>query len=150
MVTLPEWARLRDVIPPPDAAFTTVMSWSYFKGKLIYKGAEYAAKAPEYEKFHDLPRRVDVPLTLAVAGQHKDKDVITPRRLELRRRLAADADQRELSEVHRRFAGRMVRREELLRRDQQRLVQLPHRVLSRCGKTGRGAGYEVVAICPER
>jgi hypothetical protein len=52
------------------------MSWSYFKGKLIYKGVEYGAKAPEYEKFHDLPRRVNVPLTLAVAGQHKDKNVI--------------------------------------------------------------------------
>ena len=77
VVTLPEWEKLRAVPPPSDAAFTTVMSWSYFKGKLIYQGVEYGAKAPEYEKFHDLPKRVNVPLTLAVAGQHKDKDVIT-------------------------------------------------------------------------
>src|SRR4051794_20525279 len=76
VVTLPEWEKLRDAPPPKNAAFTTVMSWSYFKGKLIYKGVEYGAKAPEYEKFHDLPRRVNVPLTLAVAGQHKDKNVI--------------------------------------------------------------------------
>jgi hypothetical protein len=50
------------------------MSWSYFKGPLIYKGVEYGAKAPEYEKFHDLPRRVNVPLTLAVGGIHQPKD----------------------------------------------------------------------------
>jgi hypothetical protein len=76
VVTLPEWEKLRNVPPPSNAAFTTVMSWTYFKGKLMYKGVEYGAKVPEYDKFHDLPKRVNAPLTLAVAGQHKDKNVI--------------------------------------------------------------------------
>ncbi len=71
VVTLPEWKSVREASPAPDAAFTTVMSWSYWKGKLLYKGVEYGAKAPEHEKFHDLPRRTDVPLTLAVAGHHQ-------------------------------------------------------------------------------
>lgn len=71
VVTLPEWKALRDNPPPTDAAFTTVMSWSYWKGKLVYKGVEYGAKAPEYDKFHDLPKRTNVPLTIAVAGHHK-------------------------------------------------------------------------------
>ena len=76
VVTLADWKKVKDAPPPSDAAFTTVMSWSYWKGKLVYKGVEYGAKAPEYEKFHDLPRRVNLPLTLAVAGHHKPTEQI--------------------------------------------------------------------------
>jgi hypothetical protein len=76
VVTLMPWAKFKDQPPPKDAAFTTVMSWSYFKGKLEYKGVEYDAKASEYQKFHDLPRRVNVPLTLAVGGWHQPAEQI--------------------------------------------------------------------------
>jgi hypothetical protein len=76
VVTLADWKKLKDAPPPANAVFTTVMSWSYWKGKLLYKGVEYGAKAPEYDKFHDLPRRVNVPLTLAVAGHHKPTEQI--------------------------------------------------------------------------
>ncbi|MGH7178009.1 MAG: glycosyltransferase family 1 protein, partial [Tepidisphaeraceae bacterium] len=76
IVTLADWKAARESAPPKGAAFTTVMSWSYFKGPLTYRGVEYGAKAPEYDKFHDLPRRTSVPLTLAVAGHHKDDGVI--------------------------------------------------------------------------
>jgi len=75
VVTLKPWSQFKDQPPasigtsPP--AYTTVMSWSYFKGKLSYRGVEYDAKASEYAKFHDLPRRVNVPLTLAVGGWHQ-------------------------------------------------------------------------------
>jgi hypothetical protein len=68
VVTLPSWSDLKNSPPRDDAAFTTVMSWGYFGGKLIYNGVQYSAKAPEYEKFKDLPKRVSVPLTLAVGG----------------------------------------------------------------------------------
>ncbi|HWP39982.1 MAG TPA: glycosyltransferase, partial [Tepidisphaeraceae bacterium] len=76
VVTLPQWEKIRNTPPPKDAAFTTVMSWSYFGGPLVYKGVEYGAKAPEYEKFHDLPKHVKVPLVLAVGGYHQDAERI--------------------------------------------------------------------------
>ena len=76
VVTLADWEKVKNTQPPTDATFTTVMSWSYFGGPLIYKGVEYGAKAPEYEKFHDLPKRVKVPLILAVGGYHQDAEKI--------------------------------------------------------------------------
>lgn len=76
VVTLPHWAPIRAASPPADATFTTVMSWSYLPGPLVYKGVEYGGKVPEYEKFRDLPRRVKVPLTLAVGGHQQDPERI--------------------------------------------------------------------------
>ncbi len=76
VVTLPPWEQLRSAQPQAGATFTTVMSWSYFGGPLVYKGVEYGAKAPEYEKFHDLPKRVSVPLVLAVGGYHQNPERI--------------------------------------------------------------------------
>lgn len=72
VVTLPQWHKIKNTPPPTDATFTTVMSWSYFGGPLMFKGVEYGAKAPEYDKFHDLPRHVNIPLVLAVGGYHQD------------------------------------------------------------------------------
>jgi len=76
VVTLPSWADVRNAPAPTDAAFSTIMSWSYFKGDLVYRGVKYEAKAPEYEKFHDLPKRVNIPLTLAVGGWHQPVEKI--------------------------------------------------------------------------
>ncbi len=76
VVTLPQWKSLRDAPPPSDAPLTTVMSWSYFRGPLTFNGVTYDAKASEYAKFHDLPRRVQVPLTLAVGGWHQPAEQI--------------------------------------------------------------------------
>ncbi|MGH7213889.1 MAG: glycosyltransferase family 1 protein [Tepidisphaeraceae bacterium] len=71
VVSLKPWAQVRDANPPPGAPFTTVMTWDWFRGKLLWKGVEYGQKVPEYDKFHDLPRRVpEVPLALAIGG-HK-------------------------------------------------------------------------------
>jgi hypothetical protein len=66
VVTLPQW----NSIPAPaaEAPFTTVMTWDYFRGKVIHQGVEYGTKVPEYERFHDLSRKVNVPLLLAVGG----------------------------------------------------------------------------------
>ncbi len=77
VVTLPEWKTIKDTPPPADAPFTTVMTWAYLAGKLIHKGIEYGTKVPEYDKFHDLPRRVNVPLTLAVGGEKTPMDRIS-------------------------------------------------------------------------
>src|SRR5205814_319726 len=68
VVTLAPWSQLRDRPPPKDAAFSTIMTWNYFGGALVYEGVQYDQKVSEYEKFHDLPRRTSVPLALAVGG----------------------------------------------------------------------------------
>src|SRR3954470_22351683 len=70
VVTLADWASIKNSPSPPNAPFTTIMSWHYsFKGPLTYRNVEYKGKGPEYDRFYDLPRRVNVPLTLAVAGE---------------------------------------------------------------------------------
>jgi hypothetical protein len=76
VVTLPQWEAVKNAPPPKDATFTTVMSWSYFRGPLVYRGIEYGAKVPEYERFRDLPKRVGRPLILAVGGVHQDPEIV--------------------------------------------------------------------------
>ena len=76
IATLPEWAAIKDTPPPAGAPFTTIMSWGYYKGPLTYKGVHYDQKAPEFEKFQELPKHVTVPLRLAVAGYHQPADQI--------------------------------------------------------------------------
>ncbi len=70
LVSLRPWDAVRNQPPPGDAPFTTVMTWDYFRGKLLFDGVDYQTKVPEYEKFHDLPRRIDLPMALAIGG-HK-------------------------------------------------------------------------------
>jgi len=55
----------RLVAPPVDAPFTTVMSWSAHD-RLQFGGVTYGAKDMEFPKFIDLPRRVGVPVEVAV------------------------------------------------------------------------------------
>jgi hypothetical protein len=76
VVTLDPWQQFRDRKLPPSAPYTTVMSWTYFKQPLIWNGVEYGAKAPEFEKFMQLPKRVNVPLTVAAAGYNKPEAAI--------------------------------------------------------------------------
>jgi hypothetical protein len=68
VVTLPPWDKIKKSPPPADAPFTTVMTWDYFRGKLISNGVDYGTKVVEYDKFRDLPRKTKVPLALAVGG----------------------------------------------------------------------------------
>lgn len=75
VVTMSPWKEFVDQAPPPDAAFTTVMSWTYYGG-LVYKGVEYDAKPPEFEKFSSLPARVKTPLLLAIGGDKAPLDMI--------------------------------------------------------------------------
>jgi hypothetical protein len=51
-----------------DPAWSTIMTWSAFKGKLIYNGVEYGSKGAEFERIIDLPRHVRQPLQVAVGG----------------------------------------------------------------------------------
>ncbi len=76
VVTLTPWSQVREQSPPADAPFTTIMSWGYFGGDLVHKGVKYDAKATEYARFHDLPKRTRVPLVLAVGGEHQPADQI--------------------------------------------------------------------------
>ena len=54
---------------PAGAAFSTIMSWQA-RRPLLFNGVTYGQKDVEFAKFVDLPRRVDVPLELAVAGRN--------------------------------------------------------------------------------
>jgi hypothetical protein len=74
VVTAEPW----DAAPPPKPGrpLTTVMSWNYFAGPLVYEGVQYDAKAAEFEKFFDLPKRTNVPLVVAVGGHKQPADRI--------------------------------------------------------------------------
>lgn len=48
--------------------WTTIMTWNAFKGKLVYRGVEYGSKGTEFEKLMELPKKVRVPLKVAVGG----------------------------------------------------------------------------------
>jgi hypothetical protein len=63
------WAAPARRLPDRDAPWTTVASWTEFKGRLVYRGVEYRGKVGEFEKLLDLPRRVGVGLKLAVDGK---------------------------------------------------------------------------------
>jgi len=68
VVTLPQWESVRSAPVPADAPMTTIMTWDWFGGKLTHGGSEYFSKSAEFEKFLDFPRRVKIPLTLAING----------------------------------------------------------------------------------
>ena len=76
IATLSNWADIKNAPPPAHAPFTTVMSWSYYKGPLSFNGVAYDQKAPEFEKFYDLPQRVKAPLRLAVSGYQQPAENI--------------------------------------------------------------------------
>jgi hypothetical protein len=68
-VVLDLWQSLALSASPDGSPWTTVMTWNAFKGKLVYRGAEYGSKGKEFERLIDLPRHVDVPLEIAVGGK---------------------------------------------------------------------------------
>jgi hypothetical protein len=76
VVTLPQWSAIRDQPPPANAPLSTVMTWKYFAGPVELDGIHYHGKAPEHETFHDLPRRANLPMLLAVAGEKYDEQAI--------------------------------------------------------------------------
>jgi len=68
VVSLKSWESVKNSPIPANAPMSTVMTWDWFRGKLIYNGVEYGSKGVEFEKFHDLPPRVKMPLALAIGG----------------------------------------------------------------------------------
>jgi hypothetical protein len=58
-------------------AWSTVMTWNAFKGKLVYEGIEYKSKGTEFEKIIELPRHLNVPLMVAVGGKHAPLEKLT-------------------------------------------------------------------------
>jgi hypothetical protein len=62
---------LWDRVPSPSSpkgAWSTVMTWNVFRGKLEYHGVEYHGKAIEFEKIIGLPRRLELPFRVALGG----------------------------------------------------------------------------------
>lgn len=68
MPIVPELWQPRPEALAPDAAWSTVMTWNVFKGKLEYRGVEYRGKAEEFAKIADLPRRCGRAFRLAIGG----------------------------------------------------------------------------------
>jgi hypothetical protein len=62
------WAAAAGSGPPAGTPWTTITTWNAFKGKLVYKGVEYASKGAEFERLMNLPQMADVPLKLALGG----------------------------------------------------------------------------------
>jgi hypothetical protein len=52
----------------PTGAWSTVMTWNVFRGKLELGGAEYHGKAAEFDKIIGLPRHLGLPFRLALGG----------------------------------------------------------------------------------
>ncbi len=52
----------------PAGAWSTVMTWNVFRGKLEYRGVEYHGKAVEFEKIIGLPQRLKLPFRVALGG----------------------------------------------------------------------------------
>jgi hypothetical protein len=76
MPIVPELWPARSEVLAPDAAWSTVMTWNVFKGKLEYRGVEYRGKAEEFSKIADLPRRVARPFRLAIGGTEAPRDAL--------------------------------------------------------------------------
>src|SRR3954464_12995057 len=52
----------------PAGAWSTVMTWNVFRGKLEYRGVESLGKAAEFGKIISLPQRLKLPFRVAVGG----------------------------------------------------------------------------------
>ncbi|SPF32834.1 conserved hypothetical protein [Syntrophobacter sp. SbD1] len=65
-ICIEHWEHLSDL--RPRGAWTTIMTWNAFKGKLVYKGVEYGSKGAEFDKLLNLPAVANVPLKVAIGG----------------------------------------------------------------------------------
>lgn len=73
-IILDLWKPQRPEVQRFDAPWSTIMTWNAFKGKLVYKGVEYASKGAEFERLLGLPSEVPVPLKVAVGGVNAPLD----------------------------------------------------------------------------
>jgi len=73
-IVMEPWESIARKIPPEKTPWTTVTTWNAFKGKLVYKGVEYASKGAEFDKLIKLPRCVSVPLKVAIGGVNAPLD----------------------------------------------------------------------------
>ena len=77
VVSLAAWEDVKNTPPPPGAPLTTVMTWRWWPGPLVYDCVEYHSKAAEFERFLDLPSRVGKPVPeVAVAGNTFDEPAL--------------------------------------------------------------------------
>lgn len=62
------WDQIAQTPVKEKTPWTTIMTWSAFRGKLIYEGEEYKSKGHEFEKLMDLPKHTNVSLKIGVGG----------------------------------------------------------------------------------
>lgn len=61
-------------MPPPNAAFTTVLKWQSYD-PVEYQGEIYGLKQEEFRKFRSLPQETNAVLELAMAGEPPEEDL---------------------------------------------------------------------------
>ena len=70
-IVLALWDAVARDAPAAGAPWTTVLTWDAFGGRKVeYGGVEYTDKRSELIRIADLPRRVDVPIRLALGGRN--------------------------------------------------------------------------------
>ncbi|MGB0909308.1 MAG: glycosyltransferase family 1 protein [Nitrospirales bacterium] len=69
------WQSLIPASPQNTSAWTTVMTWNGFKGRLLYDGVEYKSKDGEFEKIITLPEDSSVAFKIAVGGKAPTKQL---------------------------------------------------------------------------
>ncbi len=62
------------VAPPSEAPYSTIMNWVSYKEDVKFKGVTYGHKDIEFEKFLELPSKVDSPMEIAVSGLPAGKE----------------------------------------------------------------------------
>ena len=150
VVTLPPWEHIRQTPPKSDSPYTTVMSWTFFGGPLIYNGVEYGAKGPEFERFNELPRRTHLPLLVAIAGHHKPGPKIVEAGWNMTDGWSLTLTPESYMKLIGDSAGEWSIAKKRVRRAAHRMVQLPHRLLSGGRPSRGGAGHGVEQIYSER
>jgi hypothetical protein len=65
-------------LPPAagGAPWSTVMTWSAFRGPLMYGGREYGSKDVEFAKIVSLPKKTSHPLKIALGGKAPLKELL--------------------------------------------------------------------------
>jgi hypothetical protein len=76
-VVLDLWSWMAKARPSEHMPWTTVLTWNAFKGPVIYNGVELKSKGAEFEKLMSLPRRVNVPLKVALGGKDAPVERLT-------------------------------------------------------------------------
>jgi len=70
------WQPVANAASRQAEAWSTVMTWNNFKGRVFYQGKEYFSKGKEFEMLLDLPGQIEEPVKVAIGGKGAPRDVL--------------------------------------------------------------------------